>query len=257
MSMSVRSLIDQLDASKLKAEREMREAHEAAQRHLEEQQALEAEERQAREAEERQAALEEQRREREKWKVDEEESAREVAEMKKLMMARLEKPKKKQIVRIKEIPALVLDIGSCTIKAGRAGEDAPAVVMSALVGFIADPESMDLEKHAHVKKDMYFGDEVWAYHDVLTIQRIIHRGVVQNFELFEKLLRYLLFEELGLSQQDIEEQPILVSEPPLSPKVGLMRLHVRVFVFLCFFFSLSLFLPVFPFWALSYTFWPT
>lgn len=31
------------------------------------------------------------------------------------------------------------------------------------------PETMDLEKHSHVKKDVYVGDECWAFADVLKI----------------------------------------------------------------------------------------
>lgn len=97
-----------------------------------------------------------------------------------------------------DIPTIVIDVGSGSIKAGFAGEDAPRAIFSAVVGVIRSlvqamsmrglffsweskfpllqpspptrrPETMDLEKHAHVKKDVYVGDETWAFADVLKI----------------------------------------------------------------------------------------
>jgi actin-related protein len=55
-------------------------------------------------------------------------------------------------VVIKDIPTLIIDLGSSTIKVGFGGEDAPILVTSAVVGHVRGEQFMDLEKHAHVDK---------------------------------------------------------------------------------------------------------
>jgi hypothetical protein len=68
-----------------------------------------------------------------------------------------------------DIPTIVLDIGSNSIKCGYAGEDAPRVVISSVVGAVKNDSIMDLEKHKHIK-DYYVGDDVWAFKDLLAIK---------------------------------------------------------------------------------------
>jgi hypothetical protein len=38
---------------------------------------------------------------------------------------------------------------------------------------------MDIEKHAHVDKDVYCGDEAWAFKDVLNIKRCVQCSAAQ------------------------------------------------------------------------------
>ena len=71
---------------------------------------------------------------------------------------------------------------------------------------------MDLEKHSHVDRDVYVGDEVWAYKDVLQIKRVIKNGVVQNFADLELLLRHLFFDEMKIDPKDFAEYPVLLTE---------------------------------------------
>eukprot|EP00043_Microstomoeca_roanoka_P008225 m.79341 g.79341 ORF g.79341 m.79341 type:complete len:116 (+) comp14153_c0_seq6:182-529(+) len=98
--MSVKELVGLLEAEKLKEEKmQLQLARERAEQ-LKTMQ-LEAE------AEARKAAEEEQRRheeelaaERAKWHVDEDASQEEVAEMKRLLLQRLEKPKPKPVIKL-------------------------------------------------------------------------------------------------------------------------------------------------------------
>eukprot|EP00043_Microstomoeca_roanoka_P008224 m.79330 g.79330 ORF g.79330 m.79330 type:complete len:508 (+) comp14153_c0_seq4:182-1705(+) len=222
--MSVKELVGLLEAEKLKEEKmQLQLARERAEQ-LKTMQ-LEAE------AEARKAAEEEQRRheeelaaERAKWHVDEDASQEEVAEMKRLLLQRLEKPKPKPVIKLQDIRTIVIDLGSGSIKAGFAGEDAPRVVMSAIVGFIKDVEAMDLEKHAHIDRDVYFGDEVWLYADVLEIKPVISRGAIVDYVLFERLIKHLLVEEMKIPLEELRDYPVLVTEPPLNPKVNRERI---------------------------------
>eukprot|EP00056_Hartaetosiga_gracilis_P021660 m.25623 g.25623 ORF g.25623 m.25623 type:complete len:510 (-) comp9199_c0_seq2:67-1596(-) len=217
MSNSVKDMIAMLDAEKIK---QQEEAREAARRSQEEKErlALEASmERKRQEEEERKRLEMEREAERKRWHVNEDEAAKEVEEMKKAMLSRLEKPKPKPKVVVKDIQTIVVDLGSNAVKVGFAGEDAPRAVVSSIAGYIADIGKMDLEKHAHINKDYYFGDEVWLYADVLEIKRVIEKGVIQDYTLFELFLKYVFTEELKISLEELRDYPILVTEPPLSP----------------------------------------
>ncbi|EGD79707.1 hypothetical protein PTSG_10692 [Salpingoeca rosetta] len=216
--MNVKELVGRLEAEKLREEQEQleRARQEAEQARLLQLAAEEEARIAAEEAEKnRQEELE---KEKARWHVSEDESHEEVERMKRQLLQQIEKPKPKPVVKLEDIRTIVIDIGSGSIKAGFAGEDAPRVVMSAIVGFIKDVSAMDLEKHAHVDRDVYFGDEAWVYADVLEIKRVISRGVIQDHVLFERLIKHLLVEELKIPPNELRDHPVLVTEPPLNPK---------------------------------------
>eukprot|EP00045_Choanoeca_perplexa_P013892 m.159590 g.159590 ORF g.159590 m.159590 type:complete len:172 (+) comp16490_c1_seq30:471-986(+) len=135
--MSVSDLIAKLDAAKLQAEAE------AQQRAAEEAQFLADLQTQAVEAERQRVVEEKTRREAEaaaekaKWAVDEAASAAEVAQAKAAMMAKLQPKKPTRTVEVKDIATIVIDLGSGLVKAGYAGQDAPSVVLNAIIGTIA------------------------------------------------------------------------------------------------------------------------
>jgi len=224
----VSDMIGKLDAAAVQAKkeaaerraREIAEAKAAAEAHAK----LEAELK----ATEVQRKAEAERLERERWKVDEEASGAEAAALKKAFRERVEPKQSAQKVEIKDIPTIVIDLGSSTIKVGYAGQDAPLQVVSAVVGHVRGDHFMDLEKHAHVDKDVYVGDEVWAYRDVLKVTRVIKNGAVQHWNDFELLLKHILHDELKLPE-DLHEYPVLLTEPPLNPKANRERLMKCMF----------------------------
>eukprot|EP00038_Savillea_parva_P019171 m.26680 g.26680 ORF g.26680 m.26680 type:complete len:496 (+) comp4337_c0_seq1:141-1628(+) len=215
---TVSKMRELLDAEYLAEEAALREKLQAEKQARAEAEKLlaarKAEEEATREQREAEAAA----AERARWKVDEEESAKEVARMKAEFKARMEPKKKAEPVKIEEIPTIVLDLGSDTIKAGYAGEDAPRVVTSSVVGRVRGEHFMDLEKHAHITKDVYCGDEVWAHKDVLSIKRVIRNGIVQDWKDFPFLLEHVLFEELKVDGDNLRHYPVLITEPPLNPR---------------------------------------
>ena len=72
-------------------------------------------------------------------------------------------------VFIKDLRTIVIDLGSSHIKAGYAGNDAPETVFSSVVGHVPSSFAMDLERHAHIDRDWYVGDEAYA-HPILRIK---------------------------------------------------------------------------------------
>ncbi|KAJ0091391.1 hypothetical protein Patl1_13622 [Pistacia atlantica] len=108
---------------------------------------------------------------------------------------------------------IVCDNGSGSVKTGFAGDDAPSVVFPSLVG---QPRN----KHAMVgigQKDMYLGDEAQARRGVLKLSYPINRGIVRDWEAMERLWEHTFDKELRVT---IEEHPVLLTEPPLNPKIN-------------------------------------
>ncbi|KAJ0030856.1 hypothetical protein Pint_13533 [Pistacia integerrima] len=108
---------------------------------------------------------------------------------------------------------IVCDNGSGSVKTGFAGDDAPSVVFPSLIG---QPRN----KHAMVgigQKDMYLGDEAQARRGVLKLSYPINRGIVRDWEAMERLWEHTFDKELRVT---IEEHPVLLTEPPLNPKIN-------------------------------------
>eukprot|EP00041_Stephanoeca_diplocostata_P033977 m.1138144 g.1138144 ORF g.1138144 m.1138144 type:complete len:494 (-) comp24439_c0_seq2:49-1530(-) len=172
--------------------------------------------------------------ERARWHVDEAEAAKEVAELKRKFREQVEPKKGEEKIEVKDIPTIVLDFGSNTIKAGFAGEDAPRVVTSAVVGRVRGEHFMDLERHSHVEKDIYCGDEVWAFKDVLEIKRTINKGLVTRWADLPHLLEHVLFEELKIDRHHLHHYPILITEPPnnsMAQREKLMKMLFDTYEF--------------------------
>lgn len=197
----------------------------------EEKRKMEEEERQRQWLSENAERLKAEAREAEKarWKVDEEADGLEAARLKAAFKDLVEPKAEAKVEEITDIPTIVVDLGSCSIKAGYAGDDAPSVVLSSIIGHVRGERFMDIEKHAHVDKDTYIGDEAWAYRDVLNISSVIKNGVVQNWDDFKLVLDHLFFEELKINPSEIHLHPILVTEPPRNPKTMREKLMKLLF----------------------------
>ncbi|NMG19003.1 actin family protein [Brasilonema bromeliae] len=89
--------------------------------------------------------------------------------------------------------AIVIDITGGLVKAGFAGENAPSVVFPTLVGRLKS-ESMGLN-------EIYFGDEAALKRDVLAMTSPVEKGIVTNWDDFQKLLEYT-FSALKVNVQE-------------------------------------------------------
>ena len=107
--------------------------------------------------------------------------------------------------------AVVLDNGSGLMKAGYAGDDAPASVFLSVVG---------RPKHRNVMvgtetRDMYVGEEAMARRGVLTLDYPLANGIVRNWAEMEAIWRNTYDSELRC---DPEERALLLTEAPRNPR---------------------------------------
>ena len=110
-----------------------------------------------------------------------------------------------------DVTALVIDNGSCMMKAGFAGDDAPRGVFPSIVGRPNYLAPIDLSS------EVYVGDEAQSKRDILTLNKPIKNGIVTDWNDMEIIWHNAFYNELRVAP---EEYPVLLSEVHLNPKVN-------------------------------------
>ena len=121
-------------------------------------------------------------------------------------------------------PAVIIDLGSSSIKVGFAGEDAPKYLEPSVIG----SHSVSTEHvmiGAGVTRE-YFGDEAVCNSSFLNLRSVVERGVVRDWDGLEKLLSHTFMNLLRVSP---EECDVLITEPVLNPKSNRERLFQLFF----------------------------
>lgn len=109
--------------------------------------------------------------------------------------------------------AIVLDNGSGMIKAGLASDYEPHSVFPSFVGRPRHQGVMfDLER-----KDLFIGDEAQSRRGILSLKYPIENGIITDWDDMELIWHHTFFNKLRTSP---EQHPILLTEPPLNPKVN-------------------------------------
>ncbi|KAK2195285.1 bifunctional Actin family/ATPase [Babesia duncani] len=101
---------------------------------------------------------------------------------------------------------IVFDTGSFATKVGFAGADLPKSVIPTVVGYYTEQG----KHHIAIGKEAL--DESQTYSCLYPIQH----GIVRNWALAEKIWLHVYQNELKITP---EEHPLLLSEPPLNPKL--------------------------------------
>eukprot|EP01125_Pyxidicula_operculata_P016488 TRINITY_DN567_c0_g2_i6.p1 TRINITY_DN567_c0_g2~~TRINITY_DN567_c0_g2_i6.p1 ORF type:complete len:361 (+),score=51.98 TRINITY_DN567_c0_g2_i6:58-1140(+) len=108
-----------------------------------------------------------------------------------------------------DIPAIVCDNGSGTIKAGFSGDDAPRAVFPCIVG---RPKNERLGI-----KGVFVGDEAQSKRGILNLKYPVQRGFVTDWDDMVEIWRHTFYHELRIAP---EEHPVFLTEPPLNPKAN-------------------------------------
>ena len=109
-----------------------------------------------------------------------------------------------------DIPVIVIDNGSYTIRTGIAGDVDP---MSAFRTVVGRPRYPSLLKEMNMKES-YIGDEALELRNKLTLNNPIEKGNIIDFNDIKEIWKYSC-EELRM---DIEEHPILMTEKDFNSK---------------------------------------
>nr|GAT53976.1 predicted protein [Mycena chlorophos] len=120
-----------------------------------------------------------------------------------------------------EVSALVVDIGSSSVRAGYAGDDSPKAVIPTSYGYHQTPIDGDATMQdpadglgafpRKAAKKMYlgqFGASVWR--DGMEVGNPIHGGLISDFEPVLALMRHAIQDVMRCNPV---EHPILVTEP--------------------------------------------
>eukprot|EP00761_Pharyngomonas_kirbyi_P013952 gb/GECH01013982.1/.p1 GENE.gb/GECH01013982.1/~~gb/GECH01013982.1/.p1 ORF type:complete len:379 (+),score=51.10 gb/GECH01013982.1/:1-1137(+) len=121
---------------------------------------------------------------------------------------------------------IVIDNGSGVLKAGFSGEDAPQVVIPAMVG---RPRHHATMAPTGLTKEVYVGNEAQEKRGVLDINYPIADGIIHSWEDMELLWSYVFYHELGVNPEDA---PVLVTEAAMNPKKN--REHMAALMFEAF-----------------------
>lgn len=112
-------------------------------------------------------------------------------------------------------PVLVVDPGTCTIKAGNVREDAPKVLFGNIVGYPRFPSPLA----GFRAKQFYIGDDALARSGSLRLERPMARGRVLNWTAMERVWRELFFDHLRLIPSD-NASCVLLADTPLNPDLN-------------------------------------
>ena len=103
--------------------------------------------------------------------------------------------------------AIVIDNGTKSCKVGYSGEDNPRTILPSAVG---------VSKQTQGSGEM-IGEEPLKRRDLYQVKFPIERGIIKDWENMEKIWHYAFYNELKVPP---EEHPVLLTEPPLSPKAN-------------------------------------
>ena len=117
---------------------------------------------------------------------------------------------------------VIIDIGSGIIKAGFGGEDGPRNIFNSLVG---TPKMLGLMVGME-QRERYVGEDAISKLEIMNFKAPIQRGEVTDWDKFENLMHYLLYNQMKVVPEEIS---VLITESPLSSKENKQKLSEILF----------------------------
>lgn len=121
-----------------------------------------------------------------------------------------------------KMTAVVLDVGSGVCKAGFAGDDSPRVLFPSIVGRARHSGTMV----GATVQDSFVGLEADSRRTLLSLSHPIEHGVVTSWDDLEKIWQHA-FDSLKVNPEELP--PVMLTEPPLSPKTNRERMVELMF----------------------------
>ena len=118
--------------------------------------------------------------------------------------------------------SVIIDVGSGLIKVGFGGEDGPRNIVNSIVGI---PKMAGL-KVGMEQKERYIGEEAISNFEFMNFYSPIQRGEVVDWDKFETLMHYILYNEIEVVPEDIS---VLITETPLSSKKNRAKISELLF----------------------------
>ncbi|KAJ7095182.1 actin-related protein Arp4p [Mycena belliarum] len=135
-----------------------------------------------------------------------------------------------------EVSALVIDIGTSSVRAGYAGDDTPKAVIPTTFGYhkapldpdsampdVADPTQPRPGKFAKMYMGQY-GPSVWR--DGMEVSNPLNEGLIHDFEPVSALMRHAIVDVMRCNPS---EHPILVTEPAWNTPANRERMAEIMF----------------------------
>ncbi|GAA5939032.1 actin family protein [Sporobolomyces koalae] len=108
-----------------------------------------------------------------------------------------------------EVGAVVLDIGSGTVRAGYAGEDAPKTLFPTAYSTLPASDPAQSPSYVH-------GISAHLYRPHATIDTFVTDGIVTDWNAAERALDHAFADRMRLAS--LEDYPLLATEPSWNPK---------------------------------------
>ena len=112
---------------------------------------------------------------------------------------------------------IIVDIGSGEIKAGFSGEEKPNIVFK---NFIGEPKYKKVlrafNKESQELNEQYIGEDSDKYMGIIKLRYPVKHGIFSNEQDILFIFNYL-YSKLGLNSEEIQQHPVLVTEPLLNP----------------------------------------
>ncbi|KAK2958499.1 putative Actin B [Blattamonas nauphoetae] len=114
---------------------------------------------------------------------------------------------------LQDVGAIAVDVGSHSTRSGFCSALVPSVVVPSYIGVELRPDTPENAPIEH-----------YGYEGLLQnmcsqeVQPCMTDGIVSNWDVYEKLLKYSLFNTHAMNQDSLESNPLILSEPVWSPK---------------------------------------
>jgi len=115
---------------------------------------------------------------------------------------------------------IIIDIGSEEVKAGFSGEEKPKLLFK---NYFGEPKYKKVlrsyDNDIKNTNELFIGNECDKYLGLIKLRYPVNRGVFEKEEDIILLFNHI-FSKLDINSQEIQEHPILVTEPILNPKTN-------------------------------------